>query len=523
MRAMADIFISYAREDKAIARHLASALEEREWSVWWDHDLLGGQDFRAEIQKKLDEARSIVVLWSAHSVESGFVINEAGEGLHDGRLIPVLLEDVEPPLGFRHLHAVPLTNWAGEQDEQFERLVASIQAAMAREAARSGSQPTVAVPRPAPSWGDRLKRRVGETPRAWIGSFLLLASPLFILAADYVWRPIIWAGCTSVSAVSVDRLLGAPFLPLGTLLGHELTVGLDDFNSSSFKTGDGTPQAIVTTVFFENPLVPEKGQLTQALLEAISRVSTTNHVRLLALLNDPSKLVGGAVHSYEMTALERSRDLPLDRIYVIVVQYNRGEEGHANDGATIAKGLRTALARASEDRVGRLLVPSLGVNWEEDAGWLTHADFYQRFFSSIEPVSRPPVIRLSLYENTPRPILQQAVNAINDTFAERCAVGSEEDVLIRQLLRAVLLSLFLCLLVSCIFTPVTIKNTLIIAASYVALSTAVLSVVDQLVRDYGTGVTRLLTQGAILALLALSFPIIIRWNPQDVFQASRRL
>ena len=33
---MADIFIGYAREDRAVAAVLAKALEGCGWSVWWD-------------------------------------------------------------------------------------------------------------------------------------------------------------------------------------------------------------------------------------------------------------------------------------------------------------------------------------------------------------------------------------------------------------------------------------------------------------------------------------------------------
>jgi hypothetical protein len=42
---MSDIFISYKREDQAIARKLADALEKEGWTVWWDPKLRAGDDF----------------------------------------------------------------------------------------------------------------------------------------------------------------------------------------------------------------------------------------------------------------------------------------------------------------------------------------------------------------------------------------------------------------------------------------------------------------------------------------------
>ena len=40
---MADVFISYAREDRAKAQQLAKVLEEKGWSVWWDPEISPGK------------------------------------------------------------------------------------------------------------------------------------------------------------------------------------------------------------------------------------------------------------------------------------------------------------------------------------------------------------------------------------------------------------------------------------------------------------------------------------------------
>ena len=40
---MADIFVSYARADKARVAPLVAALERQGWSVWWDPAIVPGQ------------------------------------------------------------------------------------------------------------------------------------------------------------------------------------------------------------------------------------------------------------------------------------------------------------------------------------------------------------------------------------------------------------------------------------------------------------------------------------------------
>ena len=111
---MADVFISYAREDRARAAQLADALAERGWSVWWDRSIAVGQAFDQVLERELEAAQRVVVLWSRHAVASEWVRNEAAVAAEWGRLLPVLLDDVSPPLPFRHRQAADLTDWRGD-------------------------------------------------------------------------------------------------------------------------------------------------------------------------------------------------------------------------------------------------------------------------------------------------------------------------------------------------------------------------------------------------------------------------
>lgn len=121
---MADIFISYASEDGPMAHVLAEALEAHGWSVWWDRKIPLGKSFDEVIERALGEAKSVIVLWSAVSVASEWVRNEASEGKKRGILIPVFLEDVNAPLAFRLLNGANLKDWRpAEPHVEFDKLL----------------------------------------------------------------------------------------------------------------------------------------------------------------------------------------------------------------------------------------------------------------------------------------------------------------------------------------------------------------------------------------------------------------
>ena len=110
---MADIFLSYKREDVERAQPLVAVLEACGWNVFWDPQILTGQGWEAVLARELDAARCVVVLWSARSVESDWVLREARAGAARGILVPVLIERVAPPPAFRAVQAADLVTWSG--------------------------------------------------------------------------------------------------------------------------------------------------------------------------------------------------------------------------------------------------------------------------------------------------------------------------------------------------------------------------------------------------------------------------
>jgi formylglycine-generating enzyme required for sulfatase activity len=113
---VADIFISYKREDKATVEQIVSRLKDEGYSVWWDAILEGGEDFGSSIAKEIDAAKCVIVIWSKTSVGSKWVYAEATEADSQGKLVPVTVEPcrVRPP--FNVLHTFELLDGAGGQN-----------------------------------------------------------------------------------------------------------------------------------------------------------------------------------------------------------------------------------------------------------------------------------------------------------------------------------------------------------------------------------------------------------------------
>ncbi|WP_166365335.1 toll/interleukin-1 receptor domain-containing protein [Pseudomonas akapageensis] len=111
---MADVFISYASEDRERAAQLASTLGEFGWSVWWDRKIIPGQAFDHVIEHELESARSVIVLWSQRSIESEWVRNEAAVAMERGVLVPAMIERLKLPLEFRRKQTADLVDWEGD-------------------------------------------------------------------------------------------------------------------------------------------------------------------------------------------------------------------------------------------------------------------------------------------------------------------------------------------------------------------------------------------------------------------------
>jgi adenylate cyclase len=131
---MADVFVSYARTDRAIVAPMVAALEARGWSVWWDPDIAPGQEFDGRIDAELDAATAVLVVWTPTSVTSRWVRGEAREAAERGILVPVRFEGARMPIDVRAIHTTDLDEWREDPESRpFQELLRALDAMIARQ------------------------------------------------------------------------------------------------------------------------------------------------------------------------------------------------------------------------------------------------------------------------------------------------------------------------------------------------------------------------------------------------------
>jgi hypothetical protein len=118
---MADIFISYKREDRERIAPLARSLEARGYTVWWDLELVPSQKFERQIKRELDAAKCVIVVWTDRSIaDDGMYVSEwvqieANSGDERGILLPVQLDAGRKHWRHGQNQFAALNGWTGDE------------------------------------------------------------------------------------------------------------------------------------------------------------------------------------------------------------------------------------------------------------------------------------------------------------------------------------------------------------------------------------------------------------------------
>jgi hypothetical protein len=107
-----DVFISHIGADKPFARALGEALRTRGMTVWLDEWIIRpGDVLSRHIASGIESSRYFLILLSEEALKRNWVVYELDLALvrqvetrgDDRFVIPVVLDETEPPFSLRHL------------------------------------------------------------------------------------------------------------------------------------------------------------------------------------------------------------------------------------------------------------------------------------------------------------------------------------------------------------------------------------------------------------------------------------
>ncbi len=108
---MSYIFISYSHSkiDEPLVIKLREWLDSHRYEYWWDDQLDSEVSYYKALTEKVNGASCVIVIWTSNSVQSDFVLDEAGRARKAGRLVPIAAKtfDVaEILVGFGSFHVI---------------------------------------------------------------------------------------------------------------------------------------------------------------------------------------------------------------------------------------------------------------------------------------------------------------------------------------------------------------------------------------------------------------------------------
>ena len=169
---MHELFISYCRHDSDAANALADALSKAGLSVWLDRKAIqDGDAFDTQIEEAIAQTRVVIVIWSEHSVKSHWVRAEAAYALGKHKLLPISIDQSEPPLQFMQIQTIDFRYWDRTSNHHaFQQLAGALAKRLEASAASTDAQPRSVSHTLAALSADAVEHPAKTRLEAWIAA-----------------------------------------------------------------------------------------------------------------------------------------------------------------------------------------------------------------------------------------------------------------------------------------------------------------------------------------------------------------
>jgi hypothetical protein len=346
---------------------------------------------------------------------------------------------------------------------------------------------------------------------SWKRRLLFVLIPVLILIIDYKSFPVVFETYSESKTADITYLLTNNNQSLGRFKGHQLSVSLDDIRGSQFLNYlKEKPNALVVSVYSdEEDFV--SGPLLRAALYQLQKLSPNDHRKIVDRLGRKGGLRTGEVIQFPLAlTAEKYKEFPVDVLFVLVFPSGNLEE------EDLGAGIKSVFDLAQQQKVTNLVLPCLGVNWE-DQPKMSFSEFFKVVFANLSASNRPLHLYLSLYRQWPSYLLEQAIAGLNGSWEADIQKPSPPGPSIyRRDFRLTLAFLTLCIFVCSFFARLTVVSFLAIGMTFIGISLAGNSLMDFIAQGYPA--LRIFLQIAILIVLAFGFPFIVTWDISRIFK-----
>jgi len=223
---MADVFLSYKREDSVLVRPIVIALETAGWSVFWDPNIRPGHTFDELIEAELDIAKAVIVVWSKRAIRSDWVRAEAQRGKERNILVPITLDGTAAPIAFSLMQTGSLVGWSGSpSDPAFLSIRARVEELAGRPQPRTALEERKRLEAEAfEVWNDicestnklvmvRFSELYAGTPAAELARARVAKSPIWAWSTGGFDWPLMVSGAAGfLTGIGLEHFYGLPLI-----------------------------------------------------------------------------------------------------------------------------------------------------------------------------------------------------------------------------------------------------------------------------------------------------------------------
>lgn len=344
---------------------------------------------------------------------------------------------------------------------------------------------------------------------------MVAALPVIVLLADFWAYPALYETHVEQQDASLVSILAHHRVLLGRFKQHRLLVSMDDIKDPAFLAYlDKRPTALLVSGFAEKDMGRDDVRLGELQRSVLAKLKSVSQPDSLAL-TESFMGIGGSTEGQVLDLplhipADRYARFPVDHVMTMSLRIFR---------PNLSTGFSSAVTVAQRSRIVNLVVPSLAIKWPAsgygDLKDMGPRHLYDEFFQGVTPSRWPENIYLSIYGRWPTYQLEDVVQALNTAWHKSVENLDFATSLYRPDFRLTVFFLEVCLISCSFFLTWSLKNAVIVITSYIGLALGIGKWVDFAIQtDPGL---KLILKLCILAVIAVGFPFVTRWNPKDLF------